>query len=1023
MPIRPSPSGHPKALQLALDYSRMSFSAPNLTKVSNLFQFLSSDGPVAATLPAFILVVIAAILFHRFRRTRADGIVQAGSRSYLGAPWILALTSAVLAFLGTFYAERLSSSTSVDLEADMQISRGQYVGAYINDLTLQPRWLGIAPNIRQHYRFEHIPARLTHLRIDPTNAPDAQISVFGISIISQGRVVRRFSASELASWRLYNLKPAPGDPVSFNLVSAEKADKEGDFFDADVSLVASERPDWLPYLLKILQRPDCYLIVFIACFLLFLAGGLSTLQGTIEAGLVAAIAVIAYPVTVLVSKIPFSAPPVSSAIGKSSYVGYPKLNDYLVSFVLLIACGALGWLASRYAPPDVARAQSVSDNSSNSRGRLVWLSRWLPLVVFVLLAMVYCPDLRGTLEQLHQTSFQPQGWDGQNLTFWIYLINSGYLPYRDFWYPYSGFYTQFLAFPVGPLMKWIEEVLTIWFLYLGLRYVAARERRATFLPFAMVFIPVWLNEFWSWNRYLLAIDVTLFYVAIHDIHRFEWRKHVPFALLAGFVFFYEPTQLIYAGVGMLAHTLWLALRRPELGWRAKVVLLNVLSVVRQRFVCIGLPLLAGVLPVLVFFAAKGMLHGFVGFQLSLSDLAVYGSTPARVLDWTMPILKSETIFMTLFFALALSFYACFRNRYPLDPVTLALLMTSFAGFMAMQKQITRPPILSQVQVYPCVCVLLYVLGTWARQTKAQVVVIGLFLGFVTGLVSYRGADLTLYRSVVDAPARFAGNYEVLFHRSQDIRVANAAMYDPAKSKGFDAEKTVINVLGSEFGWTPGQPVYVLGDDLAFYILFREAPPYVTNNYNMSPISEQQHVLQWLQEKRPRFVLWNSSNDSFDGIPHVVRLPLIYQFVVEHYRPVKAVGPYQILIAATEHPASDSLLWEQLFGTRVDLGHIPELTRPSDYRTCPANAVESCQRLLLVNSANATQHVTAVVTINSVVGPVQVVFDMTAGRREYIIDLDRLWFRSFIGGNPRMTSSVPGTELSIEDRLRKSNVLY
>jgi len=992
-----------------------------LTKVSNWFQFLSVDGPVAATLPAFILVVTVAILFHRFRRTHADGIVQAGSRSYLGSPWILVLTGAVVAFFGTFYAARLSSSTSVDLEADMQISRGQIVGAYLNDVTLQPRWLGITPNIRQHYRFEHIPAKLTHLRIDPTNAPGAQISVFGISIISEGRVVRRFGASELASWRLYNLKPAAGDPVSFNLVSAERVDKEGDFLDADVSIVASELPDWLPYFLQIFQRPSYFSIIFTICFLLFLAGGLSTLQGVIDAGLVAAIAVVAYPVTVLISKIPSSAPPVSSAIGNSSYLGYPKLHDYLVSFVLLIACSALGWLASRYAPPAAPRA--VSDSSGNSSGRLARLSRWSPLVVFLVLCIVYCPDLRGALEQLHQARFQPQGWDGQNLSFWVYLINSGYLPYRDFWYPYSGFYAHFLPFPTGPLMKWIQEVLTIWFLYLGLRYVAARERRATFLPFALVFLPSWLNEFWSWNRYLLAIDVTLFYVAIHDIHRFEWRKHILFALLAGFVFFYEPTQLIYAGVGMLAHTLWLALRKPERGWKPKEALLNVFSVVRQRFVHIGLPLLAGVLPVLVFYAAKGMLPGFVRFQLSLSDQAVYGSTPAAIGNWTMPTLKFETMFMVLFFALVLSFHACFRKRYRLDAVTLALMLMSLAAYMAMQKQITRPPILQQIQVLPYVCILLYVVGAWPRLTKIQIVVAGMFIGFVTGFASYRGADRTLYRSIINGTAALAGNYDVLFNRNQQIRVANAAMYNPARSTGLSTEQAVIDVLRGEFGWTPEQPVYVLGDDPAFYILLRERPPYIINNYNMSPISEQQNLIQWLQEKRPRFVIWNASNDSFDGIPHVVRLPLIYQFVVEHYRPTKAVGPYQILIAATQHPASDSLLWEQLLGARVVLGHIPELTRLSDYRTCPANAVESCQRLLHVNSTNATQHGATVVTIDSVVGPVQVVFDMTAGRREYIIDLDRLWFRSFIGGNPRITASVPGIELSLEDRLRKSNVIY
>jgi hypothetical protein len=179
----------------------------------------------------------------------------------------------------------------------------------------------------------------------------------------------------------------------------------------------------------------------------------------------------------------------------------------------------------------------------------------------------------------------------------------------------------------------------------------------------------------------------------------------------------------------------------------------------------------------------------------------------------------------------------------------------------------------------------------------------------------------------------------------------------------------------------------------------------------------------LRDHRPRFVIWNPSKSSFDLVPNSVRVPPIYQYVVENYHYVKTVVPYQILISTQEHSEGDANYWRQQLGPRVDLGHIPRLVPNSDYRNCPGDDGAHCQSLIFVRFQSALAPVKAVLTLDAPSGSFEVAFDGVAGTRECIIDLDRLWFRSFIGATPHMTFSIPSAELHQEYRLRKSNVLY
>lgn len=954
----------------------------------------------------------------RFTRGKLSiGEFGAKIEGVLRRSWLLWCVG-ILAYSATVYLGRNSTIAGVSLEADMQISAGQFITSYTNDTRIPPKFITIVPNVRQIYRVERLPGTLKYLRIDPTNVGGARIAIFSVAVVSGGQVVRKFSPNELRSWPLYHLAEVQGDPAALNLVSDDpKTTWLGDFLGTNVDIIASQYPDWLMSVFDAVRRPDFFPLVFVSCFLLFLLAGITTARGAIEAAIVLAVAALAHPLVALFSHVPVPFPRVSAAVGYVGYTGYPKLRDHLISIALLVMCATIAWLASRYIHWPALDTQKTTPPETGKQ----WTSVVISSAVVLGLVTISYPNLSVQMQILKRT-VASLGWDDGNFALWDYLIRHGYLPFRDFWYPYGGLFALSLPLPTGAYLVWIETTLALGFLYLGLRY-AIRRNGMALVVFLAVFLPCWLYEFVGWPRYIWAIDVALLYVAIQDARVIQWRKCLAFAGLSALVFFYEPVQLLYAGTGIAAHTLFVSWSVVASRLDHKDTRARLLELFRQRMLSVVVPLLIGILPVVVWLASQGMLPGFLRFQMSLGDLATYTAIPAPIAQWTLPALHADSMFMVLFFALVLGLYVWFRYRGHTDPAMVASMVVAFAGFMVMQKQITRHPMMAQTQIYPYLCVVLYVVGVFPKKTKAQSVVIVLFLAFVAGVGEYRNGFQILVQTEKDLPATLAGNWDLLLHHNAEIRATNATLDERGRYAALSSELAVISVLEHELGWRSPQPVYVLGDDPIFYRLLPAAPPYCPNNYNCSPISEQERSLQWLREHRPHYVVWDPRKSAFDEVPSVVRVPLIYQYVAENYRGLMAVGPYWILVSASERSGADPEFWRQQLGPKIDLGHIPELTRLSDYQDCPPSDTTRCQQVMFVRFPSGRAAGKARMTIDSPSGQLEVAFDVAVGSRTYLIDLDRLWFRTLLGSTWRVNASPAGAEVRKELRLRKSGVLY
>jgi len=162
------------------------------------------------------------------------------------------------------------------------------------------------------------------------------------------------------------------------------------------------------------------------------------------------------------------------------------------------------------------------------------------------------------------------------------------------------------------------------------------------------------------------------------------------------------------------------------------------------------------------------------------------------------------------------------------------------------------------------------------------------------------------------------------------------------------------------------------------------------------------------------------------VPHMVRLPLIYTYAVDHYQFLREVGPFHIL---SERPADQPVdldYWRRVLGDRVDLGSIPSLSRMTEYAACGGD-VTRCDAVLEVKypASAAPPQGKAVLDVESTGGPLRVVFDLTPRQHDYVINLNRLWFWAPLSKQPppRITAKDSAAQVVMEYRQERGPVLY
>ena len=952
-------------------------------------------------LAALLLLALvgAASRFNRICRM-PDGFRNA----LLG--WRSAALVLLLSAGGAIYLQNQAVESGIGIEVDMLVTRGNRVELWLNDWQHPSEQLPVIAGERHVYRFVRVPQKITLLRLDPTDMPDARILIYRVTVRSGRQIFRQFGPAELKTWSRMNLS-APQDEDG-GVALAGLTDDPILTAPLELQLPGGS----LMGMSRLISAPDSPFVLAMGAFLMVLLARMFTGMGRMQAVVMAVSAAAAYPVVLLVMKLHLPPPAVTSTVGYASYHGYPKADEYLAAWCAMLVSIVIGYgFARRTGSPEVA----VEEAASHARWK-VWLAH---AAVGGLVFVYFLPNLLGIFQSLGRTVYPYLSWDDENMLTWGYMVHAGLRPFRDFWYPYAGGYLQLLPFPAGSISWVLHATVVLWVLYVALFKVTGRRLGQALAVYGLVMAPLLMELLWQWYRYLLSIDVALLYVAICDETRLDWKTHVPFAAFVGYAFFCEPTQMVYAGAGIAAHTLLSALSRFQ-GHGLRERLRESGQVVRQRVVYVGIPMLAGIAVSLSIYAANGMLPGLWEFERSLGDQGSYGAVPSEISNWVMPILQPDTVFLLMFLLASYAVYRWAGMKGRRDPLGSALIVLCGTAFVAMQKQILRPHVMTQVRVFPYVALLIFGLMVWRERKPFVRMMMVAFLGCILGIAVHRNMFREIYlRDIQAGPGNVGNSIGMLLHDRNEFGTANATMYAPSRFTGFDAEKEVVAELTQGCGLRAEDSVYVLGDSSVFYILLERQPPYITNSYNDSPIYEQQRVLDWLQRQHPRFVIWGTDALAYDSVPHTVRLPLLYTYVVAHYQFLRAIGPYHILSELPPGQPPDLEYWRRVLGDRVDLGGIPGLARASEYADCGGD-VARCDAVLVVKRAPALR---GKLTVD--IDSFRVQFDLAPDHREYVVNLNRLWFWNPLSRRsaPRITTEDAGAEAVMGYRRERRPVLY
>lgn len=599
---------------------------------------------------------------------------------------------------------------------------------------------------------------------------------------------------------------------------------------------------------------------------------------------------------------------------------------------------------------------------------------------------VFTPDILSDLRAAAAQVYVP-AFDSTNNLAWQIFDERGLVPMRNFWYPYGN--SLFLsAHPiVGPALDMcinLSECCAFGWVFWRL---SSGNRWATWLGvIGLILSEQFLPEF---SRYSVGYLVPLLYWSIPPGPRRQWPGRAALALAVGGGLFLEPDPIVYGLLG-LALTLLVEL---------VVDFHRVGQLMREVATNLAVPVALGIL-YLIYTTLQGQMGGLWDVFGQPSVLAAYSAFPTVLVTGFTSILGINGLVIWVpAVLLAAGAYLRAKSDGADTIVARFLIGLSGCGFLLLEKDAVRPiPDQIRTTIFLAAIVLLVASSAAAPVAvntrlrfgrRISTLALGGCVGAVVAAVA-AFPGLGVLRSGLEHLGGTVGDdIHVVFHPSEARRLEQSAI-EPARFTDYATELQIAKAIKGFLG-SSHDNLFVLGDDPALYVILDQNPPWTITAYNTSPISDQLRIVNWLAKHRPHVVVLDNATPSYDTVPSDVRIPLVYQAILEKYRPVEQVGSYEVLTPLRSGQPAVGAFWSAALGTQVNLGFIPDAMRPSvpAYRS---GTTEDVPYLNVVRTGSLTGHTAELVDVPVRFGAVtvQVIFEAQPRRREFSIPLSRIW---------------------------------
>jgi hypothetical protein len=900
-----------------------------------------------------------------------------------------------------------ATSRTAFAEVTANVDRGSVFRLYFNNTWSEPQDAAIQPGQWVVYRFP-VPGRLTALRFDPSDQAEAHARIRTVTIRSNTRTAS-ITGREIQRWL------REGVDVRFDPVAGEtqvSSQRATGYLMGTVDIDVSDvRVPILKYFrLDAITLLWCGLVSGIALVLLSIPRNQWPSAAWIGCAIFASVAV-AYQTAPWFLKWPGGLEDVSETIGHESFFGQSKIVEVRAAgaafAVAVVSALLVGLLTPRRvtngAPP------SVSARPRFSAVDVAFLAGFA-----LLLAIGAVP----TAVSFHGMALSPHHdvtFDAQNFLTWRYLHALGALPWRDYWFPYSGMNDQLAPLYPEMTLRWAHLVL-LFTVLLSAGYIVVERRKGAVLALGAVWFyleAVGLITPGATGRYGLSLSVVLLGAVVLTDGRL-WIA-AAFGVWVAYVFVQEMSQDFYAvpPVVLLITASLLSSSSPR-------TILRRLMVAALGFVAVVVPFLIGL-------ARHGQLAQWWQFVSTLDLISNYSATPAAINFWfSFPrSIDQFLVFITILAVAASAFQAAsdrFADTRRLVPAALGLL-----SVMLLQKQILRPGMAPQVLTFPALALAL--LAVQQADNLAATARCRAWMAFsatliVTCFTMSLPTTRTQAAQFVDIFSGVGADLRYSLFAGSRWTAARHSYFSPASVtfsglRGDDVAARVQLLTGLK----ATESVFVLGNNSDLYMVLQRPVAFHPNLYNQSPLQEQRLSLAWIRDHDPHYLIWEPAERSFDDVPNPVRVPLIYNYATAQFVRLGVVGKFEILRRRRSDEPPDVGYWLEKLGASIELGYIPATSR-----ALSSTAEGGDHRLpyLIVRLPSIEEGATYTAVIRLAGAPYSVRFTGRAGIATYPIALGRLPLAEAgnMLGQPLSVESLPaGATAEIKELRFSKEPLY
>lgn len=714
----------------------------------------------------------------------------------------------------------------------------------------------------------------------------------------------------------------------------------------------------------------------------------------------------------------------SEAVGYSSYAGVWKTRDRMIlelgalAAFVIPAIAALGFrLLERHGI-----TKAVAAEQPGPRRRLS-IRAAIPIVTapIVALGLLGMPDIKAMIGAGRSAVYSPH-FDSNNFLFWKYLIRKTDLePMKDFFWPYGFQWIFQEGLPWGQLASY-AVYLSFWvWLTLGTYWALARffggrrlvARYAGLMGFWLIVALAGLIPFPT--RYIGPLGVVLLFAGIESRDRLLSAKRVVFGVAMLELTVFELAQAAYALVPiafLVATELVLDVRRRS----------ELLRWLQRSAATVGVPFFAA----LGVYAVTGTLGANIDYYGEFDALNSAYAYPTAIDAWIRdPRSIEAAVLWAVPLTIALGMCGLLLQRGEARRAQAVVVALGVLGLMVMQKQVLRPHAATQIwqtalfglAFWAAVETSLHAVRRWMAVAAAGATAFAVIL--MSGELRFG------WEAVTRGPQRALATIEATFNAREDFAADERVEFEPQRFRHFPGYPAVVRQLRRDPTVQAGGRVWILGDDSPITIMLGRAwPYYYPDLYDTSPISFQQRVLSRLERDPPQRVVWNLFASSYDSVPHVVRVPLLFDWTVRHFALHRLTDMFAVLRPLEPGESPDLDWWRTRLGATVNLGHVPEATTVHGGE---CSERERCETYVVIEYPDSVVPPPELAVPIHVAGHLfEVKFPTSVDSSRYIVRLDRLWFWTAAppGARRRVdTTGLNGATVKLERRTIDANSLY